>query len=72
MATENTAFTASGEDAIVRAIDIQADTTADELPQSDFDDFYEITRTAEEIIQNNYKRVRFPISPDLLSSHVTV
>ncbi|KAF8057552.1 putative diphthamide synthesis protein-domain-containing protein [Lyophyllum atratum] len=72
MAAENTAFTASGEDAITRAIDIQPDTTADALPQSDFDDFYEITRTAEEIIHGDYKRIALQFPDELLHDSVPI
>lgn len=66
MAAEHTAFTTSGEDAIRRTIDVEVDTTADRLSPAEFDNFYEIDRTAEEIIKGDYKRVRIiPSIPSL-------
>lgn len=59
MSAEHAAFSASGEDAITRVIDVHTE----EVPFNDehFDEFYEIARTAEEIIKGDYKRVRsFP------------
>jgi diphthamide biosynthesis protein 2 len=58
MATEYTTFSTSGEDAITRTINVKVDTRADPLSQTAFDDFYEIERTAEEIVKGDYKRVR--------------
>lgn len=54
---EHTAFSTSGEDAITRTIDVKVDTTADQLASSEFDQFYEIERTAGELIEGDYKRV---------------
>jgi hypothetical protein len=54
-----TAFSPSGEDAIARAIDIQVDAAEILDPSTPaFDEFYEIKRTASEIIDGGYKRVR--------------
>lgn len=58
MATEYTAFSTSGEDAITRTINVEADETADKLAEDEFDEFYEIERTVEEIVKGDYKRVR--------------
>ena len=59
-----TAFSPSGEDAITRAIDIQVDAAEILDPSTPaFDEFYEIKRTASEIIDGGYKRVRREI-PD--------
>ena len=59
MSAEQTAFSASGEDAITRVIDVHTEEVA--LKDEHFDEFYEIARTAEEIIKGDYKRVRsFP------------
>jgi hypothetical protein len=55
------ALSSSGETAIEKTIDIQADQTADDLPPDAFDEYYEILRTAEEIERGDYKRVRFNI-----------
>ncbi|KAG6907507.1 hypothetical protein DXG01_008651 [Tephrocybe rancida] len=70
MAPEHSAFAASGEEAITRALDIQVDTTSDELTPSDFDEFYDISRTAEEIINGGYKRIALQFPDELL--HVSV
>jgi len=53
------AFSTADESAIARTIDISSDTAADHLSVEEFDDFYDIQRTADEITQNNFKRVRF-------------
>lgn len=59
MSVENTAFSASGEEVIARSIDIEVDDTADKLKSlAEFDAFYEIERTAREIEEDNFKRVR--------------
>jgi diphthamide biosynthesis protein 2 len=59
MATpEHTTFSTSGEDAIKRTIDVQIDETTDLLSSSEeFDAFYEIERTANEIVGGDFKRV---------------
>jgi len=61
MASGHTAFSTPGEDAITRTIDVKADTTANQLVSDHFNGFYEIERTAEEIVKGDYKRVRFPL-----------
>lgn len=58
MAEQTTSFSASGEDAITRIIDVKPDKTTDNLDPIEFDEFYEIKRTAEEIVKGDYKRVR--------------
>ncbi len=59
MAVElNTSFSTSGEDAIQKVIDVQPDTSTLALSPHQFEDFYEIGRTAEEIVKSNYRRVR--------------
>ncbi|KAF5376495.1 hypothetical protein D9615_008664 [Tricholomella constricta] len=72
MATDHTAFAASGEDAIARALDVHADTTADQLSQSEFNEYYEITRTAEEIIKGDYKRIALQFPDELLHASVPI
>jgi hypothetical protein len=57
-----TAFSSSGEDAISRIIDLEIDETT-RLPSSEFEVFYEIKRTANEIVKRNFKRVS-QISPE--------
>lgn len=57
-APENTAFSTFEEVAISRRIDVQVDKTADNLSSSrEFEEFYEIERTAEEIVKGGFKRV---------------
>lgn len=54
---QTTSFSTSGEEAITQVIDIQPDNSANTLSPKEFDDFYEIERTADEIIEGDYKRV---------------
>ena len=63
MSGETTTFAASGEDAITRTIDVQLDATVNQLSPSEFDNFYEIERTAAEIAGGDYKRVMRVSSP---------
>jgi hypothetical protein len=53
------AFSASGHDAITRTIhvDLDDDATAHLSASGQFEGYYEIGRTAEEIIRGNYQRV---------------
>jgi len=57
---ENTLFSSSGEEAIHRPVVINADelALARSLSPENFEEFYEIERTAEEISEGGYKRVR--------------
>jgi len=53
-----TSFSSSGEDAITRTIDIQPD--GPDVGSSEtfaFGEFYEIERTAKELVQGGYQRV---------------
>jgi diphthamide biosynthesis protein 2 len=56
------AFSASGEDAITCSIDVAMRPSARRLEASAFSEFYEIQRTADTIINGDFKRVRS--SPD--------
>ena len=56
--TVTTGFSASGDEAITRTLDVQADITASQLPPEEFDDFYEIERTAAELLAGDHKQVR--------------
>lgn len=60
MADSVTAFSSSSEDAITRTIKVHPDTNADKLSAEEFNDHYEIEKTAAEILKNDYKRVRQP------------
>ena len=52
------AFSASGEDAIGRHINVETDETADRLnSHQEFEDYYEIDRTVDEIVKGDYRRV---------------
>jgi hypothetical protein len=52
-AEQTTSFSSTGDDVIARTIEIdQGHTRA-----GDLDDFYEIQRTADEIVAGDYKRV---------------
>ncbi len=51
---ENTAFSSSGEDVINRTITIEE---GHDLLQEEFEDYYDIDRTVEEIVKGGYKRV---------------
>lgn len=58
MAEQTTSFSTSGEDAITRVIDVKPDNATNNMDLIEFDEFYEIKRTAEEIIKGDYKKVR--------------
>ena len=52
------AFFTAGEDVIKRTIDVEIDETTNRLlSPHEFDLFYEISRTADEIIKGDFKRV---------------
>lgn len=59
MATSaSNAFSGSGEDAIGRQIEVEADTTADHLnSHQEFENYYEIDRTVDQIVKGGYQRV---------------
>jgi diphthamide biosynthesis protein 2 len=57
MSAEPSAFSTAEENAITRTINVTPDTAADQLPPEEFDNYYDIQRTSEEIVQGNYKRV---------------
>ncbi|KAF9467555.1 putative diphthamide synthesis protein-domain-containing protein [Collybia nuda] len=69
---EHTAFSTSGEDAITRRIEVKADTTADQLAPSEFDQFYEIERTTGELIEGDYKRIALQFPDELLHDSVPI
>ncbi|KIK64153.1 hypothetical protein GYMLUDRAFT_57148 [Collybiopsis luxurians FD-317 M1] len=73
MSIENTAFSSSGEDAIARTIDVEVDDTAHRLQSTaEFDAFYEIERTANEIQAGNFKRVALQFPDELLHDSVQI
>ena len=54
---ENTAFSASGEEVISRKIDVEVDVLPQDLSPEAFEDYFEIERTAQEVLKHDYKRV---------------
>ena len=51
-------FSASGEGVIGRHIQVEADQTADRLnSHQEFEDYYEIDRTVDEIVKGDCQRV---------------
>ncbi|KDR72825.1 hypothetical protein GALMADRAFT_73379 [Galerina marginata CBS 339.88] len=65
-----TSFSSSGEDAISHVIEVVPDTSTDVLSPQEFDEFYEIERTVEEIVVGNYQRIALQFPDELL--HVSV
>jgi diphthamide biosynthesis protein 2 len=55
--TENTTFAASGEEAISRQIAVETDVLPQDLSQEEFEDYFEIERTVNEVVKHDYKRV---------------
>jgi hypothetical protein len=56
-AEQTTSFSASGEDAITRTIDISEEDVGPSTAGFEFTDYYEIERTAQELVKGGYKRV---------------
>ncbi|KAF8632476.1 hypothetical protein AX15_001875 [Amanita polypyramis BW_CC] len=67
-----TAFSSSSQDIITRPIDVQSDTTADQLSAKEFNDYYEIDETAQEILRNDYKRIALQFPDELLHNSVPI
>ncbi|KAF5368074.1 hypothetical protein D9758_004492 [Tetrapyrgos nigripes] len=63
------AIAASGEDAITTTIDVELDTTAS---TQNFEDFYEIDRSAKEIENGDYRRVAMQFPDSLLHDSVPI
>ena len=68
------AFSASGEEAIARSIDITCTTSAQRPESSSIAEFYEIERTAEIILEGDFRRVRslFPFPNDPIERTIQV
>ncbi|TFY68798.1 hypothetical protein EVJ58_g804 [Rhodofomes roseus] len=62
------AFATSGEDAITRTIDLGD--APKELSYEEFEDYYEIDRTVEQIRKGDYKRIALQFPDDLLHDSV--
>ncbi|KAI0315496.1 putative diphthamide synthesis protein-domain-containing protein [Amylostereum chailletii] len=71
---ENTAFSSSGEDVISRPV--QLDTTeiepAQNLSPSEFLEYYEIKRTAQEIVAEEWTRIALQFPDELLHDSVPI
>ncbi|KIM87854.1 hypothetical protein PILCRDRAFT_263533 [Piloderma croceum F 1598] len=67
------AFSASGEDIINRTIDLEIDDASD-LPSSshEFDAFYELERTADEILKGDFRRIALQFPDELLRDSVPI
>ncbi|KAJ3485157.1 hypothetical protein NLJ89_g11921 [Agrocybe chaxingu] len=73
MANEpTTSFLSSGEDAIARDIDVKPDESADVLQPNEFEEFYEIERTAEQIVKGDYHRIALQFPNELLHDSVPI
>ncbi|KII84822.1 hypothetical protein PLICRDRAFT_57334 [Plicaturopsis crispa FD-325 SS-3] len=73
MSADPTTISASGEDAITRTIDVNVDETPNPLSSPDeFEDYYEINRTAEEIARRGYKRIALQFPDELLHDSVPI
>lgn len=51
-------FSTSSENAITRSLNITPDDSSNHLSPEQFDNFYDIEHTTDEIIKGDYKRVR--------------
>ncbi|PPQ91528.1 hypothetical protein CVT25_008796 [Psilocybe cyanescens] len=67
-----TSFSSSGEDVISQAIEVTRDTSANVLSPEQFDAFYEIKRTAKEIVHGDYKRIALQFPDKLLHDSVPI
>lgn len=60
--SETATFSSSGEEAITRQIDISDAALPQDFSADGLNDYFDIDRTVNEIIQHNYKRVSCPLS----------
>ncbi|KXN92635.1 Diphthamide biosynthesis protein 2 [Leucoagaricus sp. SymC.cos] len=72
MPAEPSTFSTADETAITRTLDVQPDTTADQLSVEEFAEFYEIQRTADEIIHGDFKRIALQFPDELLHDSVPI
>ncbi|KAJ7605240.1 putative diphthamide synthesis protein-domain-containing protein [Mycena polygramma] len=70
MSAENTAFSASGAEAITRTINVEPESTVSS--PLELDHFYEIERTIAEILAGDYKRVALQFPDELLHDSVPI
>ncbi|KAG6332059.1 hypothetical protein ID866_7030 [Astraeus odoratus] len=70
--TTLSAFSASGEEAIGRSIDLASSISAQRSASQDLLEFYEIERTAKEIRDGGFKRIALQFPDELLHESVPV
>ncbi|KAF8173315.1 putative diphthamide synthesis protein-domain-containing protein [Pholiota molesta] len=71
-AEQTTSFSASGEDAITRTIDISEEDVGPSTAGFEFTDYYEIERTAQELVKGGYKRIALQFPDELLHDSVPI
>ncbi|KAF8220335.1 diphthamide biosynthesis protein [Tricholoma matsutake] len=69
---KHTTLKTSGKHHRAQKRDVQVNTTANILASTEFNDFYEIDRTAEEIIKGDYKRIALQFPDELLHHSVQI
>ncbi|EPQ53261.1 diphthamide biosynthesis protein [Gloeophyllum trabeum ATCC 11539] len=68
-----TAFAPTGEEVITRAIEVKPETSTPDYRSADeFREYYEIPRTATEIIQGSFKRIALQFPDELLHDSVPI
>jgi diphthamide biosynthesis protein 2 len=65
-------FSASGEDAITRTIQLNIDSSTQNIAPSDFLEIYEIERTVAAIVEGNFKRISLQFPDELLCHSVPI
>ncbi|CCL98888.1 uncharacterized protein FIBRA_00895 [Fibroporia radiculosa] len=66
-----TSFSSSGEDVIARSIELNEDDITT-LSQDELDDYYEINRTVDQIVQGDYARIALQFPDELLHDSVPI
>ena len=56
------AFSSSAQEIIQKPLELEEDETRNQLSAEQFDDYYELGWTANEIISKNYTRVSIPFN----------
>ncbi|EKM51131.1 uncharacterized protein PHACADRAFT_177826 [Phanerochaete carnosa HHB-10118-sp] len=69
---ETATFAASGEEAIARQIHIEGDEMPRDLSLEDFEEFFEIERTVQEVLKHEYKRIVLQFPDELLHLSVPI
>lgn len=73
MSSAVSTFSASGEDAITRTIELNIDSSnAQNIAPSDFLEIYEIERTVAAIVEGNFKRIALQFPDELLCHSVPI